>query len=210
MMVLYATTSGCEDARRIFAEIQAQGHIPNEHTYGIMLKGLCNNHQLEEALSLFIWMSENKMDSVDIVVYNILIDGARKCGKPDIAKNLFDEVSVKGLQPDVYTYTAMIRCFGEEGLPKDAKQLFLKMKASGCSPDNQTYDVLLHGCLKNQQYDDVKMLLVEMDERGYLLWALTLSLLQSRIAAKILDESLFELIDKLVPKNSTNASCVDT
>ncbi|GJX41309.1 gag-pol polyprotein, partial [Tanacetum coccineum] len=79
---------------------------------------------------------------------------------------------------------------------------------------NQTYNVLLHGCLKNQQYDDVKMPLVEMDERGYLLWSSldssTLSLLQSRIAAKILDESLVELMSKLVPMNSLNASCLNT
>nr|GEV77569.1 hypothetical protein [Tanacetum cinerariifolium] len=150
-----------DEAMHMFQEITKQGHVPSELTYGIMLKGLCNNHQLEEALSLFIWMSGNKTDSLNIVVYNVLIDGAHKCRKPDIAKNLFDEVSVKGLQPDVYTYAAMIGCFGEEGLPKDAKELFLKMKECGCSPDYQTYNVLLHGCLKNQQYDDVKMLLVE-------------------------------------------------
>ncbi|GJV70513.1 putative tetratricopeptide-like helical domain superfamily protein [Tanacetum coccineum] len=188
----------CEDANKCFVQMQAQGHAPNERTYAIMLKGLCDNNQLEDALSLFRWMSENKIANSNIVVYNILIDGAHKCGKLDIAKNLFDEITAKGLEPDLYTYTLMIQVLSEECLLIDAKQLFLKMKEKGCSPDDTTYNVLLHGCLKNQQYDDVKMLLVEMDERGYLLGASTLSLLQSQIAGKTLDATLHELMGKLI------------
>nr|GEX17283.1 hypothetical protein [Tanacetum cinerariifolium] len=121
-------TSLILDAHQLFAEMQAQGHVPNERTYAIMLEGLCDNIQLEDALSLFLWMSENKIANSNIVVYNILIDGARKCRKLDIAKNLFDEITAKGLELTLYTYTLMIQVFSEEGLLIDAKQLFLKLK----------------------------------------------------------------------------------
>uniref|UniRef100_A0A251SX14 Putative pentatricopeptide repeat protein n=1 Tax=Helianthus annuus TaxID=4232 RepID=A0A251SX14_HELAN len=43
----------CGAARKFFDEMQAQGLIPDECTYGIILDGFCNNHQVEEALSLF-------------------------------------------------------------------------------------------------------------------------------------------------------------
>ncbi|PWA77825.1 Pentatricopeptide repeat-containing protein [Artemisia annua] len=100
----------------------------------------------EDALYLFLRMSENQINNL---VYNILIDGTRKCG-PDNTKNLSNEGTIKRLRHDVYTYNAMIRCFCEDSLPNDAKQLFMKMKETGCSPNNATYNVLLHAWIKEQ------------------------------------------------------------
>ncbi|GJV48366.1 ulp1 protease family, C-terminal catalytic domain-containing protein [Tanacetum coccineum] len=43
-----------QDTHKFFAEMQAQGHAPNERTYAIMLKGLCDNNQMEDALSFIL------------------------------------------------------------------------------------------------------------------------------------------------------------
>ncbi|MFS7985815.1 putative tetratricopeptide-like helical domain superfamily [Helianthus anomalus] len=43
----------CVDARKLFDEMHAQGQIPNQYTYRIVLEGLCNNRQVEEALFFF-------------------------------------------------------------------------------------------------------------------------------------------------------------
>ncbi|MFS7928010.1 putative tetratricopeptide-like helical domain superfamily [Helianthus anomalus] len=163
----------CGAARKFFDEMQAQGLIPDECTYGIILDGLCNNHQLEEALSLFHLVGDSKLNS-NIVVYTILIEGASKCGKLDIARDLFQDLTLKGLQPNVRTYTVMVSGLCGEGLLKEAKHLFRKMGESGCPPDGVTYNVLLQGYFKNQNYDDVEMLLQEMDGRRYSLDASTL------------------------------------
>ncbi|MFS8031303.1 putative tetratricopeptide-like helical domain superfamily [Helianthus anomalus] len=94
----------------------------------------------------------------------------------------------------------MIGGFCREGLLGEAKLLFLKMEESGCPPNNVTYSVFLQGCLKNKRYDDVEMLLQEMDGRGYSLDASTLSWLIHHIAAGLLDRSMLKLFGKLVPK----------
>ncbi|KAJ0672739.1 putative tetratricopeptide-like helical domain superfamily [Helianthus annuus] len=94
----------------------------------------------------------------------------------------------------------MISGLCREGQLKEAKGMFLKMDECGFPPDNVTYRVLLQGYLKNQNYDDVEMLLHEMDGRGYSLDASTLSLLIHQIAAGSLDKSMVQLIGRLVPK----------
>ncbi|XP_035835786.1 pentatricopeptide repeat-containing protein At3g22470, mitochondrial-like [Helianthus annuus] len=188
----------CVAARKLFDEMHAQGQIPNQNTYRIVLEGLCNNRQVEEALSLFQLMGDSKLNS-DIVVYTILIDGAGKCGKFHIARNLFHGLSVKGLKPNVRTYNVMIGGFCREGLLGEA-MLFLKMEESGCLPNNVIYHVLVQGCLKNKHYDDVEMLLEEMDGRGYSIDASTSSWLIHHIAASLLDRSMLKLFGKLVPK----------
>ncbi|XP_071732989.1 uncharacterized protein [Rutidosis leptorrhynchoides] len=188
----------CSDARKLFDEI-VQGQLPDYTTYRIILKGLCSNNLVEDAFSLFKLMGKSKLNS-DIVVYNILIDGASKCEKFDITRVLFEDLSNKGLKPDIHTYNVRISSLCKEGLPSDAKKLFLKMGEGGCPPDNVTYRLLLQGYLKNKYYDDVEMLLHEMEGRSYSLDVSTLTLLVNHIANGSLKNTLTELIGRLVPK----------
>ncbi|PWA35387.1 tetratricopeptide-like helical domain-containing protein [Artemisia annua] len=84
----------CGDAHKLFNDVLAKGHMPNQLTYGIILKGHCNNHLVEDVFSLFCLMGNSKLNS-DIAVYTIIMDGASKSGKFDIARALFDDLSVK-------------------------------------------------------------------------------------------------------------------
>ncbi|GJS74770.1 tetratricopeptide-like helical domain-containing protein [Tanacetum coccineum] len=96
--------------------------------------------------TLFHLMGDGKLNS-DINVYNIIINGDGKCGKHDIARVLFQDLTNKCLHPDVHTYSVMISGLYREGF------------------------------LRNQYCDDVEMLLHEMDGRGFSFDASTLSLL---------------------------------
>ncbi|KAJ9557441.1 hypothetical protein OSB04_012055 [Centaurea solstitialis] len=176
----------CKDALELFNEMCAHHLIsPDAFTYRIVLEGLCNNHQVDEALSLFRLMGESKLD-LDIGAYNILIDGSSKCRKPDIAKALFNEIS----------------------LVREAESLFLQMEGRGCPPDRVTYNVLLKGLLKNGQHDTIEMLLQKMDEQGFSVEASSLSLLLDHISSRLLDDSLLKLIGKLVPKEGKELGCL--
>ncbi|KAJ9556854.1 hypothetical protein OSB04_011468 [Centaurea solstitialis] len=132
-------------------------------------------------------MGENKLD-LDIILYNILIDGSSKCGKPNIAKALFNEISTKGLV-------------------REAKELFQKMTEIGYVPDHVTYNIILRGLLKNRQHDTIEMLLKEMEGQGFSLDASTCSMLLDHISSRSLDDSLLKLIGKLVPKEGKEAPC---
>lgn len=66
-----------------------------------MLKGLYDNNQVDDGLDMFILMGKNRSDlSLDIHAYNILIDDLSKSGNFDNARDLFKEITLKGLQPN--------------------------------------------------------------------------------------------------------------
>nr|GFC13797.1 hypothetical protein [Tanacetum cinerariifolium] len=117
--------------------------------------------------------------------------------KPHIATELFEDLSVKGMKPDLDTYTAMIAGFCGEGLMKDAKHLFLKMEESGIPPIDLTYNSLIQLYLKSKCYDDVKTLLHKMAKTYHRLDDLTFTWLQDSVAAGMLDSTTLKLIDKL-------------
>ncbi|KVH91263.1 Pentatricopeptide repeat-containing protein [Cynara cardunculus var. scolymus] len=207
-MILHKGILPCKNAHELFNDMQVHNQIPPDAcTYKIVLEGLCNNHQVDEALYLFCLMGENKLD-LDIVVYNILIDGASKCGKPDIAKALFCDLSVQGLHCNVWTYNVMVNGFCREGLVREAKELFLKMEERGCPPDCVTYNVLLQGLLKNGQHDTIEMLLEKMDEQSFMVDASTLSVLLDHISSRSLNVSVLKLIGKLVLNEGKEAPCI--
>ncbi|XP_039002420.1 pentatricopeptide repeat-containing protein At1g63130, mitochondrial-like [Hibiscus syriacus] len=74
---------------------------------------------------------------------------ASKAGHIEVAKEVFGELSVKGLIPDVYTYTLIIKGFCKVGLPDEAYQMFRSMEENGCSPNSCCYNVMIQGLLRN-------------------------------------------------------------
>ncbi|GKA20642.1 tetratricopeptide-like helical domain-containing protein [Tanacetum coccineum] len=162
----YCKTLMIDEAMHLFPEITKRGLKPDVVTYSTMTQGLFWVGRCGDVRKLF-----DVMVAKDINVYNILINGVGKCGKFDY-----------GL------------C--REGLVRDAKQLFLQIAESGCPSDNVIYCLLLQGYLRNQYYDDMEILLHEMDGRGFSLDASTLSLLLDQTLAGSLDTTLLELIGK--------------
>nr|XP_043630520.1 pentatricopeptide repeat-containing protein At1g63330-like [Erigeron canadensis] len=67
----------------------------------------CQKYEVDAALDLFYFMDGKELNS-NVDVYNILIDGARICGRFDISRSLFHDLFVKGLKPNLDTYVLMI------------------------------------------------------------------------------------------------------
>lgn len=82
--------------------LQAKGLTPSTITYRILFHGMCENSECADALVLFRSLGSNDMMK-DIGLYTILIDGCSKCGNPNLAMDLFDELLLKGLKPNVRT-----------------------------------------------------------------------------------------------------------
>ncbi|GJU44350.1 pentatricopeptide repeat-containing protein [Tanacetum coccineum] len=185
------------EACKVLDDMRAQGQMLNAFTYFSILNDLINMGRFEEALSLFHFVGDDGKLNSDISVFYFLINAAFVSKKPHIATELFEDLSVKGMKPDLDTYTAMIAGFCGEGLMKDAKHLFLKMEESGIPPIALTYNSLIQLYLKSKCYDDVKTLLHKMAKTYHRLDVLTFSWLQDSVAAGMLDSTTLKLIDKL-------------
>ncbi|KAJ9557038.1 hypothetical protein OSB04_011652 [Centaurea solstitialis] len=148
-----------KDALELFNVMRAHNHVPpNAFTYANVLEGLCNNHLVDEALSLFRLMVEKKLE-LDIAVSTILIDGLVR-----EAEELFQKMAEMGCVPDGVTYNVLI-----QGLLKNIqhdmiKMLFEDIEGHGFSVDASTLSMLIDD-LSTGSLDD--SLLKFIEQRRY-------------------------------------------
>jgi pentatricopeptide repeat protein len=72
-------------------------------------------------------------------------------GKITVARELFNTLPTKGLQPSVRTYNIMIKGLYKEGLLNEARKLFEKIEENGCSPNHVTYNTIIQGFLQHNE-----------------------------------------------------------
>nr|XP_043628032.1 pentatricopeptide repeat-containing protein At1g62670, mitochondrial-like isoform X2 [Erigeron canadensis] len=110
----------CGVARKLFDEMRAQGLVPDEMTYGIVLEGLCNNHLVEDAISLFNLM-----------------------GSLGDAKQLFLKMGESGCSPNSVTYNVLLQGYLKNKHYVDVEMLLQEMEGRGYSLDVSTISLLI-------------------------------------------------------------------
>ncbi|GFQ01129.1 pentatricopeptide repeat-containing protein at1g62670 mitochondrial [Phtheirospermum japonicum] len=128
-----------------------RGCVPNEITFGTLLKGLFRGNKINEAQELFRKMVREGLCELNVVTYNMLIDGLCKDKMIDFALNLFDEMSKKGICPDVMTFSSLIDSLCKEGLVDEAEDMLQIMKQQNVNPNVFSYNSLMDGyCLQGR------------------------------------------------------------
>ncbi|MED6198894.1 hypothetical protein PIB30_070917 [Stylosanthes scabra] len=87
-----------------------------------------------------------------------------RANRINLAKSIFDQVVAEAVfDPDVFTYTTMIRGFCKMGMVHSALKVFDEMR---CSPNLVTYNTLIHGFCKNGDMEGAKRVFDRMVEEG--------------------------------------------
>ncbi|QHO43235.1 Pentatricopeptide repeat-containing protein [Arachis hypogaea] len=139
-----------DEALNLFEEMRCKYLVPNTVTYNTLIDGLSKSKRISCALELLVEMYDRGQPA-DVVTYSSLLDGMFKnqqldkalIGKFENAKEIFQDLSMKGYRPNVRTYTIMINGFCKEGLLHEALELFSKMEDNGCLPDAVTYEITI-------------------------------------------------------------------
>jgi hypothetical protein len=84
--------------------VKYYGMLPNLLTCAVVLDGLIKCHFRFEAMLVFRAMEESDLD-LDIVIYNVMIDGLCKDGKMSDSRKV---LAVKALSFDSYTYEGLM------------------------------------------------------------------------------------------------------
>ncbi|TYH94326.1 hypothetical protein ES332_A12G033700v1 [Gossypium tomentosum] len=82
-------------ALNIFQEMDFQGCYPDRESYRILMKGLCDDGRLDEAIHLLysmFWRISQKGSGEDIVIYRILLDALCDNGKVEEALGILGKV----------------------------------------------------------------------------------------------------------------------
>ncbi|KAL4377790.1 hypothetical protein GQ457_02G040360 [Hibiscus cannabinus] len=169
-------------AQWLFDTMIDRGLTPDPVTYTIMQSSYCKANLLQEAATLFNNMKENGIEP-DVITYTVLLNSHKKTNLrslsgPDATPNtnkgktvmdastLWSEMKCKGVEPDVFCYTALIDHYFRTNNFQDAIRIFDEMTDAGLEPDNKTYTALISGYCKRGYIDKAKSLVNGMLNRG--------------------------------------------
>ncbi|KAL5189892.1 Pentatricopeptide repeat-containing protein, mitochondrial [Glycine soja] len=93
---------------------------------------------------------------------NAILGVLVRANRVNIAKAIYDQVLAEAvLEPDVYTYTTMIRGFCKVAKVESARKVFDEMR---CEPNIVTYNTLIHGFCKKGDMDGARRVFDRMVE----------------------------------------------
>ncbi|KHN27336.1 Pentatricopeptide repeat-containing protein [Glycine soja] len=118
--------------------------IPDLVTSSIFMDSYFKNGAIIQALNLWNQMLQN-CTKVDVVAYNVLINGFCKSQLINLAYGYACEMFKKGLLPDAFTYNILIGALCKEGKISEACYTIGVMSNMGIMPDQITYQIVIRG-----------------------------------------------------------------
>nr|XP_043625635.1 pentatricopeptide repeat-containing protein At1g55890, mitochondrial-like [Erigeron canadensis] len=148
----------------LFRELkEVVGIEPDEVSYNVMIKALCEMEDCDFALKMIDEMEMNGCEC-SLYTYNTIIVALYAKGLVSDGDKLWEVMRGKNIEPDVWTYNAKVRGLIVDKRIDEAVQLINEMKGNGVTPDVYTYNGLIHGFVKEDDLVGVKKWYAEMVE----------------------------------------------
>jgi pentatricopeptide repeat protein len=124
----------CDEARKVFDEMEAEGCVPDLKTWTMLIQGHCAAGEVDKALHYLTEMIENNLDA-DADLLDVMVKGLCNQDKVDAAHTLFVEMVDKGeLSPWKHTYKHIISELLRVRKLEEALGLLKSMKARKFPP----------------------------------------------------------------------------
>lgn len=157
-----------DQARQVLAEMTRTGVPANRITYNILLKGYCQQLQLDKAKELTREMINDAGIEPDVVSYNTLIDGCILVDDSAGALAYFNEMRARGISPTKISYTTLMKAFALSGQPKLANKVFDEMlNDPRVKVDLIAWNMLVEGYCRLGIIDEAKQIIERMRENGF-------------------------------------------
>ncbi|KAJ8639236.1 hypothetical protein MRB53_015930 [Persea americana] len=141
MITGYVTLGNYFEALGVFEKMRAAGVKPDAVTFTSVLPACSQLAVLEQGREIHKYITENKLESNEIVM-SALLDMYAKCGAVNDARWVFDSLPVK----DFVSWTSMITAYGSHGQAIEALELFREMQQTEAKPDRVTFLAVLSAC----------------------------------------------------------------
>uniref|UniRef100_A0A5B7BLV2 Pentatricopeptide repeat-containing protein n=1 Tax=Davidia involucrata TaxID=16924 RepID=A0A5B7BLV2_DAVIN len=164
----FVKVGSMDRARQVLAEMTRVGVPANRITYNILLKGCCQQLQIEKAKELIREMTNDAGIEPDVVSYNTLIDGCILVDDSAGALAYFNEMRARGIAPSKISYTTLMKAFAFSGQPKIANKVFDEMlKDPRVKVDLVAWNMLVEGYCRLGLVEEAKKIVERMRENGF-------------------------------------------
>jgi pentatricopeptide repeat protein len=137
----YACNGPCEEALKIYYQMRKAGIQPDKFSFPFVLKACASSSALEEGKEIHHHIISAGLES-DVFVANTLLAMYAKCGRTEIARQLFDKIPER----NVISWNAMIAGYAQNGHAREALVLFHEMQHANITPDPTTIVSVLSAC----------------------------------------------------------------
>ncbi|XP_020599888.1 pentatricopeptide repeat-containing protein At1g64580-like [Phalaenopsis equestris] len=137
-----------------------EGFVPTNVTRNTILKGLCLEKKLEEALK-FLDHNEWGREGHDVISFNTILFTACNNGHSSMIRRILYRMKSEGIEANVVTLTCLMQYFGKMGNLLSCYDLFIFMINNGYNPTTITYNVLLNMLCKNEMVEEAFQMFLE-------------------------------------------------
>ncbi|KAJ7973260.1 Pentatricopeptide repeat-containing protein [Quillaja saponaria] len=148
-----------KEALEIFHEMQRENIRLRKYILSSVLTACANVGALDQGRWIHLYIERNSI-TVNAVLGTALVDMYAKCGRLDMAWEVFENVKVK----EVFTWNAMIGGLAKHGRAEDAIELFTKMHRENLKLCGITFVAVLNACAHAGMVDRGLVLLNSMEE----------------------------------------------
>ncbi|KAH6825682.1 Tetratricopeptide repeat superfamily protein [Perilla frutescens var. hirtella] len=163
----FVKAGSMDRARQVLVEM-ARIQVPaNLITYNILVKGYCQQLQIDKAEDIMREMVDEAGIEPDVVSYNTLIDGCIVVDDCAGALTYFNEMRKRGIAPTKVSYTTLMKAFASSGQPKLANKVFDEMlKDPRVKVDLVAWNMLVDGYCKLGLIEEAKSIIQKMKDNG--------------------------------------------
>lgn len=158
-------------ALNVFQEMRYQCCHPDRESYRILMRGLCDDGRLNEAIHLLysmFWRISLKGSGEDIAVYRILLDALCDNGQVEEALEILGKVLKKGLKAPKRCrgHLDLSHCRNGEDIER-TKGLINEALIRGGVPSMASYSSIAVDLYSECKINQANKVLCEMRERGF-------------------------------------------
>jgi len=195
-----ASNGDPESAHDLIKEMLAEPDtrpLVNSVIYCSVLKGFSHHRHFDRVWCVHKEMQAAKL-TVSLAAYNTLIDACTRSSDMARVPQILEDMANDGLEPNIVTYSTIIKGYCLENRLEKAMELLQEMKQSTrYRPDEITYNTLIHGYARFGHYEQGMALLAEMQELGVQPSNYTLSVVAKLATRSRRPERAFELCEEL-------------
>jgi len=136
----------------ILEDMRTHGAQPNVVTYSTMLKGHCQNGDVQSGFAILANIRKDPLLKADEIMYNSLLDGCAQNNLVEEGLRLLEEMQAEHVYPSNYTLSILVKLMSRARRLEQAFSLVEDItKKYNFWPNVHVYTNLVQACIFNQQ-----------------------------------------------------------